>query len=250
MEQVVNALQQIVGPENVSDAKPVREAYVTRAIMDISSMAPSIVVRPKSVEEIQAVLRLANDKRIPVVPHSGGLSGGEATPTREGAMLLDLRRMNNVIEVNTEARYMIVEPGVTSAQAWKHMQENYPDYRPGIPDGAPPSATIIGDHLDRGFHFLSTKYGPAADAVLGLEVVLPTGEVVRTGAGALPTAKWFYRWMFGPDLTGLFLGSQGTLGVVTKMAVKIFPMPKVRDVVAFGAIPHRTLPRSLKNRVD
>jgi len=235
MEQVVNALQQIVGPENVSDAKPIREAYVTRAIMDISSTAPSIVVRPKNVEEIQAVLRLANDKRIPVVPHSGGLSGGEATPTREGAILLDLRRMNNVIEVNTDARYMIVEPGVTSAQAWKYMQENYPDYRPGIPDGAPPSATIVGDHLDRGFHFLSTKYGPAADAVLGLEAVLPTGEIVRTGSAALPTSKWFYKWMFGPDLSGLFLGSQGTLGVVTKMAVKIFPISKYRDVVAFGA---------------
>jgi len=235
MEHVVKALQEIVGLENVSDAKPICEAYVTKAIMDVSSKAPAIVVRPKSVEEIQAVLRLANENKIPVVPHSGGLSGGEATPTQEGSILLDLRRMNQIIEVNTDARYMIVEPGVTSAQAWKYMQEKHPNYRPGIPDGAPPSATIVGDHLDRGFHFLSTKYGPAADAVLGLEVVLPTGEVVRTGAGALPTAKWFYRWMFGPDLTGLFLGSQGTLGVVTKMAVKIFPMPKYRDVVAFGA---------------
>jgi len=235
MEEICKALEEIVGAENLSAAKPICEAYVTKAIMDMSSKAPAIVVRPKNVEEIQAVLKLANDMKIPVVPHSGGLSGGEATPTREDSILLDLRRMNHIVEVNTDARYMIVEPGVTSAQAWKYMQENHPDYRPGIPDGAPPSATIVGDHLDRGFHFLSTKYGPAADAVLGLEVVLPKGEVVRTGAGALPTAKWFYRWMFGPDLTGLFLGSQGTLGVVTKMAVKIFPMPKFRDVVAFGA---------------
>jgi glycolate oxidase len=235
MEEIVKALQQIVGAENVSNAKPILEAYVTRAIMDISSKAPAIVVRPEHVEEIQAVLKLANEKRIPVVPHSGGLSGGEATPTLEGSILLDLRRMNKIIEVDTDARYIIVEPGVTSAQAWKHMQENHPEYRPGVPDGAPPSATIMGDHLDRGFHFLSTKYGPAADAVLGLEVVLPTGEVVRTGAGALPTAKWFYKWMFGPDLTGLFLGAQGTLGVVTKMAVKIYPMPEFRDVMAFGA---------------
>ena len=234
-QAVVKALQDIVGAENVSDAKPVVEAYVTRAIMDVSSQAPAVVVRPKSVEEIQAVLRLANEKKIPVVPHSGGLSGGEATPTRDGSVLLDLRRMNQIIEVNTDARYMIVEPGVTSAQAWKHMQDNFPDYRPGVPDGAPPSATIVGDHLDRGFHFMSTRYGSAADAVLGLEAVLPTGEVVRTGAGALPTAKWFYKWMFGPDLTGLFLGAQGTLGVVTKMAVKIYPMPKFRDVMAFGA---------------
>jgi FAD/FMN-containing dehydrogenase len=234
-QTALKALQDIVGPENVSDAKPVMAAYITNAIMDISSQAPEVVVRPKSVEEVQLALRFANQRKIPVVPHSGGLSGGEATPTRQGAILLDLRRMNKIVEVNTDARYMIVEPGVTSAQAWKYMQDNYPKYRPGIPDGAPPSATIVGDHLDRGFHFLSTKYGPAADAVIGLEVVLPTGEVVRTGAGALPTSKWFYRWMFGPDLTGLFLGSQGTLGVVTKMAVKIFPMPRFRGVMAFGA---------------
>jgi len=235
MQSVVKSLENIVNAENVSAAKPVCEAYVTKGIMDTKSHAPAIVVRPKTIEEVRAILLLANEMKLPVVPHSGGLSGGEATPTWEGAILMDLRRMNQIIEVNVNARYMIVEPGVTSAYAWKHMQENYPDYRPGIPDGAPPSATIIGDHLDRGFHFLSTRYGPAADAVLGLEAVLPTGEIVRTGSCALPNAKWFYKWMFGPDLTGLFLGSQGTLGVVTKMAVKIFPMTKFRDVVAFGA---------------
>jgi FAD/FMN-containing dehydrogenase len=235
LEQIVKALEEIVGAENVSAAKPICEAYVTRAIMDVESKAPAVVVRPKTVAEIQAILTLANQRKIPIVPHSGGLSGGEATPTVEGAILLDLRRMNRIIEVDTAARYMVVEPGVTSAQAWKFMQEKYPEYRPGIPDGAPPSATIVGDHLDRGFHFLSTRYGPAADAVLGLEVVLPTGKIARTGSAALPTAKWFYKWMFGPDLTGLFLGSQGTLGVVTKMAVKIFPSPRFRDVVAFGA---------------
>ncbi|MGQ9565116.1 MAG: FAD-binding oxidoreductase [Candidatus Bathyarchaeales archaeon] len=232
---IVKALADIVGAENVSAAKPITEAYVTQGIMEVKSNAPAIVVRPKSVEEVRAVLLLANEKKIPIVPHSGGLSGGEATPMKDGEILLDLRRMNQIIEVNPDARYMIVEPGVTSAQAWRYMQTNYPKYRAGVPDGAPPSATVMGDHLDRGFHFFSTRYGPAADAVLGLEVVLPTGEVVRTGSCALPTAKWFYKWMFGPDLTGIFLGAQGTLGVVTKMAVKIYPMPKFRDVVAFGA---------------
>jgi FAD/FMN-containing dehydrogenase len=232
---VVKALTDIVGAENISTAKPVVEAYVTKGIMEVKSNAPAIVVRPKSVEEIQAILHLANEKKIPVVPHSGGLSGGEATPMKNGEILLDLRRMDNILEVNPDARYMVVEPGVTSAQAWRYMQTNYPKYRAGVPDGAPPSATVMGDHLDRGFHFFSTRYGPAADAVLGLEVVLPTGEIVRTGSCALPAAKWFYKWMFGPDLTGIFLGAQGTLGVVTKMAVKIYPMPRFRDVVAFGA---------------
>ena len=241
MEELVQALRSIVGSDNLSVAKPICAGYVTQGIMDIKSEAPAIVVRPKNPEEIKEILILANEREVPVVPHSGGLSGGEATPTREGAILLDLRRMNRILEVDTDARYMVVEPGVTSAQAWKFMQKHYPDYRPGIPDGAPPSATLLGDHLDRGFHFLSTKYGPAADAVLGLEVVLPTGDIIRTGSCALPNAKWFYKWMFGPDLTGLFLGSQGTLGVVTKMAIKIFPMPKFRDVVAFGASEWRYL---------
>jgi len=184
MEKLVLALEEIVGKENISTAKPICEAYVTRGIMDIKSQAPAIVVRPKDVEEVRKILLLANEKKIPVVPHSGGLSGGEATPTKKGSILLDLRRMNKIVEVDTDARYMVVEPGVTSAQAWKFMQENHPDYRPGVPDGAPPSATLVGDHLDRGFHFLSTRYGPAADAVLGLEAVLPTGEIIRTGSYA------------------------------------------------------------------
>ncbi|MHA1723145.1 MAG: FAD-binding oxidoreductase [Candidatus Baldrarchaeia archaeon] len=234
-EHIVEALKNIVGPENVSTAKPMRAGYVTRGIMDIHSREAAVIVRPKSVEEVRKILILANKEKIPVIPQSGGLSGGVATPVYGGGILIDLRRMNRIIEVDTDARYMVVEPGVTVAQAWKYMQEHYPDYRPGIPDGAPPAATIVGDHLDRGFHFLATKYGPAADDVLGLEVVLPTGEIIRTGSAALPTSKWFYRWMFGPDLTGLFLGSQGTLGIVTKMAVKIFPLPKYREVLAFGA---------------
>jgi len=120
-------LQGIVGSENVSSAKPICESYVTKGIMETKSKAPAIVARPKDVEEIRKILTLANERKISIVPHSGGLSGGEATPMQEGSMLLDLRRMNKIIEVNTDARYMIVEPGVTSAQAWKFMQANHPD---------------------------------------------------------------------------------------------------------------------------
>jgi FAD/FMN-containing dehydrogenase len=103
MEEIAKALQQIVGAENVSNAKPILEAYVTRAIMDMSSKALAIVVRPKNLEEIQAVLKLANEKRIPVVPHSGGLSGGVKSGYPEWALEVSAERVKEAEQLGVEA---------------------------------------------------------------------------------------------------------------------------------------------------
>lgn len=93
---------------------------------------------------------------------------------------------------------------------------------------------MVGDALERGFSMVTARYGPQADMVLGMEVVLPTGEIVRTGSWALPGAKPFYRWGLGPNFDGLFLGAQGTMGVVTKLAIKIVPHPHYKTIVAYG----------------
>jgi len=233
--EIVNALERIVGKEHVTTSKPILMSYVARGIMGLESTAPEVVVRPKEVEEIREILLLANEGRIPVTPMSGGLSGGFACPLIEpGGILLDLSRMNRIIEVDTDCRYVVVEPGVTSGAAWTYFKKNHPEWAPPVPDGAPPAATILGDALERGFSLVTNRYGPQADMILGMEVVLPSGEVFKTGSWALPSAKPFYRWGIGPDLSGLFLGAQGTLGVVTKLAVKIVPHPKHKDLIAFG----------------
>ena len=233
--EVIEELKSIVGAEHVSDKPAVLAAYLSRSIMGIEAVKPDVVVRPKYVEEVRKVLMLANEYRIPVTPMAGGLSGGFALPLiKPAGILLDLSRMNRILKVDPDARYMVVEPGVRNGPLWAYFRKNYPEYAPPIPDGAPPAATVVGDALERGFTIVTNKAGPAADLVLGLEVVLPTGEVVRTGSWALPGAQPFYKWGLGPDFTGIFLGAQGTMGVVTKLAVKIFPHSEHKDILAFG----------------
>jgi len=233
--KIIEALESIVGPEYVTTDEVILASYVSKGIMGLEAQRADIVVRPKYVEEVRRILMLANEHKIPVTPVAGGLSGGYACPTvKPGGILLDLSRMNRILEVDTDARYVVVEPGVRCGQIWRFFRDNYPEWAPPIPDGAPPAATVLGDALERGFSLVTSKYGPQADLVLGLEVVLPTGDILRTGSWALPGAKPFYRWGLGPDFTGLFLGSQGTLGVVTKMAIKIVPHPEHKDIVALA----------------
>jgi len=233
--RVIEELQAIVGPEFVATSKPILASYVAKGIMGLEGTIADAVVRPRTVEEIQRVLRLARSEKIPVTPASGGLSGGFACPLIEpGGILLDLSRMDRILEVDVDCRYMVVEPGVTSGAAWSYFRSNHPHLAPPVPDGAPPAATILGDAIERGFSLVTNKYGPQADLVLGMEVVLPTGQVVRTGSWALPGAKPFYKWGLGPDLGGLFLGAQGTMGVVTKLAIKVFPHSEHKDLIAYG----------------
>ncbi len=232
---IITALKSIVGERYVSDNPALCASYVSKSVMGLESVEPDVVVRPRYVEEVRKILMLANEHRIPVTPMCGGLSGGYACPLIEpGGILLDLGRMNRILEVNTDARYAVVEPGVTTGYAWAYMRKYYPDWCIPIPDGAPPAATVVGDILERGFSLITTRYGPQAEYVMDMEIVLPNGDVVYTGAWALPGAKPFYRWGLGPSFFGAFMGSQGTMGVITKMAVKIFPHPEHKDIIAFG----------------
>lgn len=233
-EKHIEGLKAIVGEEYVTTSKPIRVSYLAKSIMDIDSEVSDVVVRPQSVEEIQKILIYANEHKLPVTPQSKGLSGGTATPTIPGGILLDLSRMDKIIEVDTDSRYMVVEPGVTNGKIWGYFRENYPEWVPPIPDGAPSEGSVMGNTLDRGFSVVTSKYGPQADLVLGLEVVLPTGEIIKTGSWALPGAKPFYRWGIGPDMTGLFLGAQGTMGVVTKLATQIVPHMAYTDIELLG----------------
>ncbi|MHC4439828.1 MAG: FAD-binding oxidoreductase, partial [Planctomycetota bacterium] len=145
---------------------------------------------------------------------------------------MDMTRMDKM-EVDTENRVMVVEPGVRSGDAWRIFKTKYPDWAPPIPDGAPPAATVLGDAIERGFSLVTGVYGPQADMIMGLEVVLPTGEIFHTGSWALPGAKPFYRWGVGPNPDGLFLGSQGSMGIITKCAIKMIPHPHYKTVVAY-----------------
>jgi alkyldihydroxyacetonephosphate synthase len=184
---------------------------------------PEFVVHPGSADEVARVLRIANNYRIPVTPWGGGSgSQGGALPMYRG-IVLDTKRMNRVLLIDKESLTVTVETGIIAQQMeWALEKQGFSTMHQPASIAC---ATIGGFLAHRGTGVLSTKYGKIEDMVMSLEVVTPQGEVINT----LPVP----RHASGPDLTQLFLGSEGTLGVITKVTLKIHPLPEVRRFHAF-----------------
>ncbi|RLG50001.1 MAG: hypothetical protein DRN96_08715 [Thermoproteota archaeon] len=218
--EVRRELERVVGSEYVSSDPEVTFLYHWDFVTAEEPGVCDIVVMPGSTREVQEVVRLANKWRIPVVPWVSGVNiGGLATP-RRGGIVVDLRRMNRILEVNEDDMYAVVEGGTTWGDLKGHLERHHPDLRPGVP-WAPAGAGVVPCYLCYGFTDLSFMAGTGADFLNGLEVVLPTGEVVRTGS-CMCTSYWHSRAPL-PDLTGLFVGWDGATGIVTKAGVKLWP---------------------------
>lgn len=232
----IDYFRSVVGKRYVSDSKAITASYMAKSVMGLESTYPDVVVRPKYTEEVRKILIWCSAERIPVSPVSAGLSGGFACPLiQPGGVLLDLARMNRIIEIDTDNRYAIIEPGVTNGELWAYMESELKgEWVPPIADGAPPAATVMGDAIDRGFSLVTSSMGPQGEIFMGGELVVPNGDIIRTGTWALNGAKPFYRWGLGPELFSTLMGMQGTMGVMTKAAVKIFPHPKEKTVIAWG----------------
>ena len=184
---------------------------------------PDFVVHPGSSEEVAKVLKIANQHKIPVTPWGGGSgSQGGALPVY-GGIVLDMKRMDKVIEIDTRTLSVTCETGINAQHLeWAVEKAGYSTMH--FPASIA-CATIGGFLAHRGTGVLSTKYGKIEDMVMALEVVTPTGEIIET----LPVP----RHASGPDLTMMFLGSEGTLGVMTKVTLKIHPIPEARKFHAF-----------------
>lgn len=218
-----------MGEEYVSD-RPEECYYYSCDASAEEGCAPEFVVLPGSVGEVQEVLRLANRERIPVTPRVGGLTLSELAIPYGGGILLDLKRMNRILEVNEESMYAVVESGATTGQLVTYLEENHPDLWFCCPH-APPSVGVVSNAIIHGAGQVSLKYGFSSDMINGLEVVLPTGEVLRTGSCALGRS-WAVRHCL-PDFNGLFLGWFGATGVITKASIQLWPKPKVRDALFY-----------------
>jgi len=186
----------------------------------------SAAVAPVTVEEVQAVVRAANARRIPLYPISTGrnLAYGGSAPVHSGSVVLDLKRMNRVIEVNERNAYALVEPGVSYFDLYNHIEERGLDLWIDPPD--PGWGSVIGNALDGGGGWTAYPFRDHFGAHCGMEVVLADGEIVRTGMGAVPNAKTWQqnKWGYGPWVDGLF--RQGNMGVVTKMGFWLMPRPE------------------------
>jgi len=226
LSRAVAAFSDAVGSEHVITSDNKLAEYRDPFSFDGGNAhRPGAVVQPGTVEEVQAVVRIANEQKIPlwVVSTGRNLGYGGAAPRVSGSVTVELARLNRVLEVNDEQCYALVEPGVRFFDLYQYVRDH--DKKvwcsvPGLGWGS-----VIGNSLERGFGY--TAYGDHSAQQCGMEVVLPTGELFRTGMGAITNANtWnLYKGGFGPNLEGLF--QQSNLGIVTKMGLWMMPRPEV-----------------------
>jgi 4-cresol dehydrogenase (hydroxylating) len=191
-----------------------------------NELVPSAAVGPASTEQVQAIVRTANKYQLPLYAISTGKNfayGGPA-PNVRGSVTVDLKRMNRILEVDDKRHYAIVEPGVSYLDLYRHIQERGLKVWIDTPD--PGWGSLIGNAMDHGIGYTMGFFRDHFGAHCGMEVVLPSGEIMRTGMGALPgSSSWAeYRHGFGPDPSGLF--GQGNFGIVTKMGFRLMPQPE------------------------
>jgi len=227
--EILLRLAEIVGEDFVSN-KPEELFMYSR---DSGAQAPrsvDYVVMPKAVEEVQDIVRLANDNKIPLTPMGGGFTTSALAVPLRGGILVDMKRMDRIIEVNERGRYAVMEAGVSQGALKGYLEKHHPRLQHCMPE-APPTVTVVGNSLIRGHGHLTTRYGINSELINGMEVVLPNGDVVRVGSCSI-SPLWFTRGPL-PDLSGLFIGWLGTTGIVTKISIRLFPKPGYRDAVAF-----------------
>lgn len=186
----------------------------------------SAAVAPATVEQVQAIVRAANRYKVPLYPISTGKNfgyGGPA-PNVTGSVVVDLKRMDRVLEVNEARHFALVEPGVSYFDLYRHIQERGLKLWIDCPD--PGWGSPIGNALEHGVGYTLPFFRDHFGASCGMEVVLANGEIMRTGMGALPgSGSWQeFRHGFGADPAGLF--AQGNYGIVTKMGFRLMPQPE------------------------
>ena len=195
---------------------------------------PEYVVVPTSKEEIQKLLRLARNERKPIMVRGAGSSMcGAPIPLVNGSIMMDLTRMRRLIDLNEESMSVLVEAGITWTEVIEYLWERGWELGLEGPWSAP-SATVGGSIAVAAISMGAARYGGLGSQVLGLEVILPDGEMIRTGSGANPANLMVARDCNGIDMAGLFIGSHGTLGVIAEVALKMYPLHEAEDYFAFS----------------
>ena len=193
---------------------------------DKQERTASAAVAPASAEEVVELVKIANRYHVPIYPISTGknLGYGGAAPALAGSVVLDLKRMNRIVEIDERNGYVVVEPGVSYFDLYNHIQEK--GLKLWIDCPSPGWGSLMGNALDGGVGVTLAPYRNHFEAQCGMEVVLPNGKLMRTGMGALPGAKTWQQFKpgFGPRIDGLF--KQSNFGVVTKMGFWLMPPPE------------------------
>ncbi|KAE8323154.1 hypothetical protein BDV39DRAFT_196138 [Aspergillus sergii] len=236
LDHFFNDAAWVLGEENISRTPqhgalpgPENQESYGDPFTTTTATQPSGAVRPQTVEEVQEIVKLANKHKVYLWTISRGknLGYGGSSAVVKDSVVLDLHRMKKIIEVNEEYGYAVVEPGVSFFDIYEEIQRRGLNLWPSVP--AIGWGSVLGNTMDRGFGY--TPNGEHSQSQCGLEVVLPTGTLLRTGMGAMKDNKAFalYKGGFGPGLDGLFY--QSNLGIVTKLGIHITPAPEAYATV-------------------
>ena len=223
--EIIQKLSEIVGKDNLYTSLEDLYCYTYDASFvkaDLKQDLAGVAVYPGDTEEVSQILQLANFEKIPVVPRGAGTNVSGGSISIGDCIVLVLKRMNKILEIDRKNLIAVVEPGVITGHLQSEVQEIglfYP------PDPASLAISTMGGNVaecaggPRG-----VKYGVTRDYVIGLEVVLPTGEVITTGGKTIKNVT-------GYDMTKLFTGSEGTLCVITKIIVRLIPLPEAKNTM-------------------
>jgi len=221
--RIIAELRKITGPENLLTEIDDIEHYSHDATRQRS--LPFAVILPLTTRQVSEALSLANQEKIPIVARGAGtgMSGG-AVPVR-GGIVLSLEHMNRIVEIDEDNLIAVVEPGVITGSFQREVESRGLFYPPD--PASHETSTMGGNVAECAGGLRAVKYGVTKDYVLGLEVVLASGEIISTGARTVKSVA-------GYDLTKLFVGSEGTLGIVTRIIVKLLPLPEtINTLTAF-----------------
>lgn len=217
-QEVITKLKAIVGDQYVVTDDEKMEPYSHDEVAEEEyAHMPDVVVKPKTAREISEIVKLANEKRIPVTPRGAGsgLSGG-AVPLY-GGILLSVERMNSILEIDTANMMVVVEPGVVTNEINEKLKD-YGLFFAGYPMSLE-TCFIGGNIAENAGGGKAVKYGVTERYIMGLEFVTPTGEIVHAGGKIIKDVT-------GYNIRMLMVGSEGTLGVITKATIKLLPIPK------------------------
>ncbi|GBE13349.1 putative FAD-linked oxidoreductase [bacterium BMS3Bbin14] len=229
--KIIKKLQGIVGNERLTTAAEELSCYSYDGTGRI--FQPEAVAFPDTTEEIAAILKLANEYRFPVVPRGAGsgMTGGSLPVA--GGLVLATSRMNRILEIDPDNMIAVVEPGVINGDLQNALKKHHLIYPPD--PASLKFCSIGGNAAECAGGPSAVKYGVTRDYVIGLEVVLPTGEIMTCG---VRTEKG----VVGYDLTHLFIGSEGTLGIFTKLILRLLPRPEAKAtfLITFSSLPDAT----------
>ena len=217
----------IVGKDNVLTSPYDLDRYSADALhpfrvystTNLADQIAQVVVRPASTDEVAKIVTLANSQKIPLVPYGGGTGVMGGTVPIQGGIIVDVSRMNRVLEINPTDLTARVEAGVVLADLVDALAEH--SLMPGHDPYSVPIATVAGAISTNGVGYRAAAFGPMGDQVVALEVVLPDGQILNTRPVPIQSS--------GPGLNQLFIGSEGSFGIITKATIKVFRMPEAQS---------------------